>query len=78
VAPSFGIMADFIKPIAYGTNVASFRNIVNDAYTYTFTLANSSTDIYSTSSPPSSCSPSRVPTISFNSGFIFDLDTRPW
>ena len=74
-------MADFIKPIAYGTNVAFFRTadshtyIVNDAYT--FTLANSFTDTYSTSSPSSSCSPSRVPTISFSSDFIFDLDTRP-
>ena len=67
MAPSFGIMADFIEPITYSTNVASFRTadsytyIVNDAYT--FTLANSFTDIYSAPSPPSSCSPSRLPTI---------------
>jgi len=84
VAPSFGIMADFIEPTTYSTNVASFRTA--DSYTYivndacTFTLANSFTDTYSPIPPPAHHHPAHhpdLPTISFSSDFIFDLGTRP-
>ena len=58
MASTFGIMATFIESFAYGTNLASSHtaHVINDAYT--FTLADSFTDTFPTSSTQSSWTPS--------------------
>ena len=81
MAPSYGIMADPNDFITYGTNLASIRTADHLTYTvydaYTFTLANSFTDIDPTSGPTSSDPPPRIFAISPDLGLFPDLDAWP-